>query len=200
LRKYFKENREKWREMLLKDRALWESYAQQINEGEKKIGGLLRNEFKGKLTGSSAYCAINQLLYITNFKDIDKPPHYLMKDPPSPLSDIQHMGTYKGKIKFKIWLPYEYQQKTKAQIAIKTTETLSYIYIIRPAPEISHIPTEIKIDKIKILRKKKKGSKMVELPLKEIKHPIIQIQMRTIAQNGKFSLHSPIYKIEVINP
>lgn len=218
-----------WKNMSIKEREWWEFYANYLNAARKKVGNPMKKRNYNYMRGIDAYNAINQLLIAVGFETIDKPPHERLTEPHTPLTDIIQGGTYEQEIKFRIWLPQPYiphitggtEQKmenittsnaevyptphkensiTKAQISIRTRRNGAYVYTLLPAPILTDKPLEIKIDKIKIVERVKESRKTVEIQTKQIKHIIMQIQTRTIAQNGKFSLPSPLYTIEIVNP
>ena len=191
-----------WKLMPLKNRVFWEQYAKEISITKKKNRMILQKKPGTRMTAMNAYCAINQTLVSSGLNRIEKIPPYALPYPPLPETDIQQFATFHEKIKFKVWLPYPYipweniEIPCVVQIGISTNSSITHIPFY-PLPKLSTKPIPIEIEKVKFQERKGKTTKVVEAKLKELIHPIVKIQFRTIAQNGKFSLPSPIYTVEV---
>ncbi|MBI4722775.1 MAG: hypothetical protein HY769_07270 [Candidatus Stahlbacteria bacterium] len=204
-----------WKNMPIKERMGWEFYANYLNAARKKVGNPMKKKYYNNMRGIDTYNAINQLLTAVDFETIKQPPHEKLTEPKTPVMDIIQYNTYEKEIKFLIQLPQPYipyitgdttrsagvyPPLTKAQISIRTCGNGDYVYTLQPAPFLTDKPLEIIIDKIKIFERVDGNKKNIEIQTKMIKHIIVQIQARTIAQNGKFSLPSPLYTVEITNP
>ncbi len=204
LRKIWSQSIADWKLMPLKKRVLWEQFAKEVNLSKRKIRMMKTKGNRGRMTGANAYCAINQPLILAGFQRIKIPPPSALPPPPTPETSLQQLATFNEKISFKAWLPYPYITPwnneeipcvLQAGISVNSAGPLVSIY---PFHKLSIQPTQIVIERVKLYNKKVEGKlRMVEANLKDLTHPIIRIRLRTIAQNGKFSLPSPIYTVEV---
>ncbi len=184
----------KWSELSILERNEWEIYAKTIRS--KKITtaqAIIKKQNYGTVVGRDVFSSINQRLILAGFNTIQRPPRNDEKIPPTPCTDLIQYTQYKeGEIKFNIWNRQEYQKKCKTQIWIKLPNTYPYITEII---DISTTPTEIRIEKVKIHKKKN----IIEIPMKKMKKGDVRLQMRTIAENGKTSIPTAIYHGEIIN-
>ncbi len=186
-----------WRLMGFREQAAWEVYARQNRRIKRKSRAGLVWTVGNWYSGENAFISVNQLLMMSGFPPLFKP-LFGKSQPPSPASDLPECSEWVGNIRFKIWLQKEYKDRCKVQIWIKkVTWPNGGPYIMRIVP-ISTSPIEIRIDKIRFKgRKIAYKRKTVEKQLSEIGYSKLYLQMRTVAENGKFSVPSAIYTIEL---
>jgi len=198
IREIFEFLKSKWSSMSFEDWAVWDSYAEQNKRIKSKKRSGLMSTIGNWFYGNIAFISTNQLLMGCGFSFIQKPPF----DKPQPLlpaTDLPEYSKWNKDIKFKIWLPEDYPDRCVVQIWIKKlskTKELPYIMAIVPVPSS---PIEIKIEKIRFYVIKRGKRKILEKNLNEIENSKILLQMRTVAENGKFSMPGPIHKMELIN-
>ncbi|MBI4723269.1 MAG: hypothetical protein HY769_09820 [Candidatus Stahlbacteria bacterium] len=192
---------QRWKKLTLEEKGLWEVYARTLNDRKytPTTGGIIRNRRKGVMIGVNAFIKINGLKMSVGFPISDKP--YLRQSTPvsPPKTNLMNYEKFKnGKIKFETWLPHAYYCKCKAQIWIKAMNGNGYPYMAKVV-DIDTNPTEVEIEKIKFTKRKKEKEKYFkrEKEFKEMEKCEIMIQMRTIAENGKSSMSSALYRVEV---
>jgi len=204
-KKNFSKLSSNWGKLSFREWNLWEEYAKKYtNIKYRRRDGLLP-AIGGKMSGIAAYMSVNGLLTRCGFKPLKKPPLGKIPKPTFPSTNLIDFRIYKPPIKFKIWLPYPYETQTSlskgkylpqtcvAQIWIKKIGHWTYPYI-RDIVPLSTSKTQVILDKIRMVTT---PTKVVEKELKEIENCRLLLQMRTVAQNGEFSMPGPIYKIEV---
>ncbi|MCK4307925.1 hypothetical protein KAW50_06860 [candidate division WOR-3 bacterium] len=180
-----------WAYMSFENWALWEEYAKKDRRIKNNSKTGLMNSIGNWMSGKIAYMSVNGLLIACGFAPLEKPIFGKPK-PPLPSTDLPPLSKWTKDIKFNIWLPEDYPDRCVVQIwAKKITSWKGDPNIITIAP-LSTSPTEVKIEKIKF----RKNGKIVEKNLNEIGYTKLLLQMRVIAENGRFSIPSSIYKIE----
>ncbi len=179
-----------WSKLSFTHWALWEEYAKKFKVKFKKRQGLI--PVTGARTGITAYVSVNSLLILCGFDPMEKPPLANLPKPHLPETDLMDLGVYKNKLEFDVWLPSQYITDCVAQIWIRRIGKRSYPYVRTLAP-LSTSKTRVVIDKLRI----KENNELIEKDLKDIGDFKVLIQMRTIANNGRYSQSSQIYRIEV---
>jgi hypothetical protein len=179
-----------WKKLTLQEWASWEQHSKRYTEIKMKRRSGLIPVIGGKMTGHNAYISLNLLLIRCGYDPISTPPTKIESKPPTPNTDLINLGTYKNEIKFNLWLPYTYNTECVAQIWVRKIGSEAYPYITAIVP-ISNEPAQIMIDKIRA----KKGK---PIEFKKMENCRLQIQLRTVAKNGEFSITTPIYTVEVI--
>ena len=114
--------------------------------------------------------------------------------PPTPCCDLKQYGTYGTPIKFKIWAKTPYKSKMMAQIWVKKTGEWNTPYIAKMVL-ITEKQQIITIEKIKTRKTK---SKTEELRLEDLTPCLVKIQVRIVAENGRSSIPSPIYTLQIV--
>ncbi len=178
-----------WQYLNSAERALWEEYAKGFSRKKPMSGKMILHQ-KGRVTGKNAFIGTNVTLKISGLKPIKIPPLGNVPNPPLPATDLKSSSQCSSYIRFKVRLPEPYPYKCVAQIRIKLFKGKGSSRIARNE-ELSDSPSEVIIDKVQYQRK--------SLPLREIKNSKVQLYMRTVAQNGKFSMLSQIYTLEIRN-
>lgn len=179
---------EEWHNLSLSEVALWEDYAKR---GVKTA--LDSKSWKGRGDGLNAFIAINHPLLLSGFSLLRKPPSDYLPKPPVPATDLMDMGTYEREARFKVWLPHDYSSRCVCHIWVRPVG-YSPVYISSIVAVTTH-PTEVLIDKIRV----KERGRTVEKKLSSIKLARLRLQLRVVSENGKFSLPSSIYRIEIRN-
>ena len=195
-REIFRFLNNRWTLISFKEQELWEFYAKRNRRiKSKKLSGLMcaiGNWYTGKI----AFMSVNQLLMMSGFPPLQKP---LLgrSQPPLPVTNLPEYSEWVKEIRFKIWLPVEYKDRCVVQVWIqKLSLPRGWPYIMKVVP-VSTSPTEIKIERIKFQERRNEGRKSAEKGLSEIGYCKMLLQMRTVAENGRFSVPSSIYKIEL---
>ncbi len=182
-----------WKNLSFKDCVLWGEYTKRYTKRKNgRKNGLVSN-IGGKMSGFNAFVSINQLLIRCGFDPIKKPTLGNIEKPSLVRTDLIDFGVYEKEISFNVWLPHSYPVECVTQVWIKRIGISYPCEYIRSIISVSTSPTQVVIDKIRV----KEEGKIVEKELKEIGYCKLLIQMRTVAQNGEFSMPSAIYRIEV---
>lgn len=183
-----------WKKLDIKEQSLWEAYANRLKRLNKANSASIIPTANRKLfMGVNAFMSVNHLLLSSGFKTLLLPPITDIKPALPPANDLRTGETYYGaEIKFKIWMPKEMEGNAVAQIWIAKAGSgnMRQLTIVT---SISSEPKEVVIEKI---RERVKG-KVKELQLNKLAPCIFKIQMRTIAQNGRISMPSAIYKVQL---
>ncbi|MCK4308292.1 hypothetical protein KAW50_08715 [candidate division WOR-3 bacterium] len=187
----------RWLELSLTEMVLWEEYSKHLRELERS-GGLIPSYGNKIATGKGAYMGTNLMLMAVGFPEINKPCLGKVAVPPCVNTDIVQHSMYKGmEVKFRVWLPYLYGVDCKAQIWVKGCLDGGFPYV-QEVISVGVSPVEVKIRKVrKIMYGKEK--KLIEMPIGERSVLRMKIQLRTIAKNGKSSMASVLYLVEVRN-
>lgn len=180
-----------WRDKDFKEQALWSDYARQ--HSNRRIGGGIRGRGGNLKMGVNAYISVNQVLVRSGFSPIEIP--YLgTSNPVFPSTDLVNYGTYRGEIRFNIWLGTPYFADCRAQIWVKNVgEDVEYIRALVP---ISSSKIEVLINKIRVKEDKKTVEKDIDRLGRKYK---LYFQFRTVARNGALSMRSALYKIQLIS-
>ncbi|MBI4722805.1 MAG: hypothetical protein HY769_07425 [Candidatus Stahlbacteria bacterium] len=181
-----------WRDLSFQDWALWSDYAKRYNKVKPLCMSGSVSTIRSKMSGFNVYVALNSLLMHCGFEPLKYPVLGNIKNPPLVLTDLLDLGVYNGEIRFNVWLPSEYMVKCVVQIWVREMRD-SYPYIFRAVP-ISLFKSEVVIDKLRFRR----HHKAIEQSLSSIGNCKLIVQMRTVAANGKISVPSPIYRIQVV--
>ena len=187
-----------WKSMGFEEWAVWEMYAKGNRRKKSKQRSGLMCAIGNWFYGRVAFMSTNQLLMICGFSFIQKP-LFGKPQPPLPQTDLPPLSKWSKNIKFNIWLPEDYPDRCVVQIWIRKLswpDGRPYIMAIVP---ISSSPIEIKVEKIRFYEKGRGMGGILEKSLNEIGDCKLLLQMRTVAENGKFSMPSAIYKIELRN-
>ena len=155
-------------------------------------GGIIRLNRGRVMTGLNAYMRVNALLISVGFNPREKPMLGRIGNPPLPDTDLTAYAQYKNELRFKIWLPRTYPCKCVAQIWIRRAKMGTSPYVAK-VTELSTTPTEVVIDKIRISENKK----VIDMPFKKLKRCELDLQMRTVAENGEISMRGTTYRLEV---
>ncbi|MBI4723401.1 MAG: hypothetical protein HY769_10500 [Candidatus Stahlbacteria bacterium] len=207
VRSIIREINVRWKHKPLRERMLWGMYAREFSLSGRRIGTLMRrfsSVSSGRhLSGAHLYCGLNQMLLTSGLNWLERPPRIDIHTPPSPLVDLIQYGTYKGSVKFRIWLSSTYLVSglpipTVAQIMLSVRTFYSSTYLVRPCPSISATPIDVAISTVRLRSKLEGNFFITEVPLSELTHPILHLQFRTVAQNGTFSMPSAHYIVEVV--
>ncbi|MCK4307184.1 hypothetical protein KAW50_03035 [candidate division WOR-3 bacterium] len=188
---------ESWTLMSSKDQALWGIYAKQDRKVKSKsrlgLISTIGNWYSPRIT----FMSVNQLLMISGFSPLQRPLFGKLQ-PPLPATDLPEYSEWDKDIKFKIWLPRQYKDRCAAQIWIrKASGRGGNPYITKVVP-LSTSLAEVKLKEIKFYEKKGRlPGKTVKKDLSEMGYCKLKLQMRTVAENGRFSMPSGIYKIEL---
>ncbi len=192
-RKIFSEVSSGWWKLSLIEKAEWCEYAKKFRKSSTiSNGGIIRINRGRVMTGQNAYNRVNILLISVGFKPREKPFFGQIGNPPLLGTDLTTYAQYKNEIRFKVWLPRTYSCKCVAQIWTKRAKIRAYSYVAK-VTELSTIPTEVVIDKIRICENKK----VADIPFKELEKCELYLQMRTIAENGEVSMRGTTYRLEV---
>ena len=182
-----------WKKMSFRELVLWNEFTKKYTHlGNRKRNGLIPRIGNSTMTGVNAYISINTLLMRCGFPPIKKPLLGNIPKPPLPSTDLLDFGIYQHKIKFNVWLPYDYITQSVAQVWIRKLGADSHPYLTTIV-SISSSPTQLVIDKVRV----KENHSIVEKPLKDIEYCKLLLQLRTVAKNGLSSMPSQIYKVEV---
>ena len=195
--KAFYETNAKWRELSLVEKALWEEYTKKFRYRKNTVtyGGIIPTRKRTAMMGRNAYIGVNAMLMLAGFKAIKKPPLGNIGKPPPPSSDLIPYSQHKnGELKFKLWLSLHYPEKSVAQIWLRRVKDGTHPFVAEII-ELSSTPKEVVISQIK---GGERGRRIVEVDFKELKKCELDLQMRTIAQNGEFSMSTAVYRLEVI--
>ncbi len=181
-----------WKEMSITERILWEEYTKYLQTIRGKGGGIISSHKGTKLRGREAFIGVNITLRTTGFKKIKKPPLGNISSPPPSKNDIRQYGTYTEKIKFNVWLPYSYTTQCKVQVWIRACTTGGMRYIAETLP-ITTSPAEVVINYVRFVYK----GKTQNFPLSKLAPCDIKLQLRVVASNGKVSMPSALYIVEI---
>ena len=185
-----------WRNLSFKEWALWEEYTKRYRNIKNRHRDGLCTHIGNKMSGYNAYTSVNLLLIFSGFEPIEKPFLGNTGKPPLPSTDLIYCGVYQDEIKFNIWLPSSYPVDCVAQIWTRKAIGIQNPHLARII-KISTAKTQVTIDKIKMRDKNKKAT---EKGFESMENCKLYLQLRTIAQNGEFSVPSHIYKLEVKSP
>ena len=181
-----------WKNLSFQEWALWEEYTKSFREIKTHKYDGLCTAIGNRMSAYNAYVSTNQLLVLSGFNSIRKPCLGNIPSPPFPSTDLANFGSYTNQIKFNIWLPRSYPAKCVVQIWIRKAIAPANPYIAKIL-KVSTSKTEVVINEIKL----KEKDENIEKKFEKMKNCKILLQMRTIAQNGKFSQPGPIYKIQL---
>ena len=186
-----------WNELTRIEKVLWEEYAKQFKHRKSTSArGLIPHTQKGIMTGQNAFVSVNMTLVLSGFTPIRKPTLGNTPNPPLLSHDLPiHPEFRDGVIKFKIWLPHQYREECNAQIWMKVAKAKEYVYLARVIP-ISTTPTEVIFQTVRIHDKRRK---VIDFPIKKLGKRDVLLQMRILAENGKVSMPSAIYRLELLN-
>ena len=197
VRKVFSLLTHKWQELSMPEKALWEEYVKKYKYKKKvaRSSGPIRTANRGTMMGINAFFGVNQMLISSGFPPIKIPTLGTIPKPLPPCTDLTpYTLSANGKIEFNIWLSNTYPTPVTAQIWIRRIKHKHYSYIAKIVP-LSTTPQLVVLEKIRTHYK----NKIVDLPFKKLEKCELLLQMRTVAQNGEFSIPSAIYKLEVKN-
>ncbi|MCK4306802.1 hypothetical protein KAW50_01090 [candidate division WOR-3 bacterium] len=157
-------------------------------------GGLIENNKPQYVTGIAAYNGINMLLYVCDLQERRVPPLSKNKPPTTNtnLGEVKTKISTDGKIRFKIWLPYEYPEKCISQIWMMKASKGCRPYLALTSV-VSTTPKEITIETV---RGRIKG-KTRDVKLTQATPGAVKLQMRTIAENGLTSMPSAVHRIRL---
>ena len=193
---YFGKN---WNYLTDTEQCLWGQYAKMVRHSMnpstvQASGGLIENNKPQYVTGIAAYNGINMLLYVCDLQERRVPPLSKNKPPTTNtnLGEVKTKISTDGKIRFKIWLPYEYPEKCISQIwMMKASKGCRPYLAITSVVETT--PKEITIETVRV----KVREKMRDVKLTSVAPCAVRIQMRTIAENGLTSATSAVYRIRL---
>ena len=180
----------RWNDMSFSEWALWGEYAKRYKGVKMRQRQGLVPCIGGKMGGNAAYISVNQLLMGCGFKALEKPFFGALK-PPLVSADLSQLGVYSSEIRFNVWLPYSYGCRCVVQVWVERTGKGRYPYLRAVVP-VDISKKEVVVDEIRV----KEDGKIVEKKIREVGRCKLFLQLRTVAENGEFSMPSQIYKVE----
>jgi len=191
-----------WKNMDLKKRSLWALYSKRYTKMKTRCKDGLCTHIGNKMAPYHAFISVNLLLISSGFKHIYTPPTGIPVKPPCPSTDLLDCQIHENKVEFYIWLPHSYHTNCIAQIWIRESYRYSYIAQIiklstsKTLVTISQVKTKVK-KKMSLKKNVSANSGLQLIKLENMESCTLYIQMRTVADNGEFSIPSPIYKLQV---